>query len=105
MLATITLAPRTLRWTPNGDDFSPTTGALEVTVKGKVTCYVVREFPTGLTGRAFQLTKVGGDGSGYAVICSHRGAKYDECECPAHAFRGKCRHRDAVRKLLDLGKL
>lgn len=106
-MKTATLTPvRTLRWTPNGDDFSPTTGALEVSVKGVVTCYVVTEYACAWPGRSFHLTKLGGDGSGYDVFVCRHGSEGDSCTCYANSYRrGVCKHRAAVRKLIDLGKL
>lgn len=104
MFATATTA-RTLRFTPCTDPYSPTAGALEIQ-RGKArTVYVVCEYPSSVTGRAFQLTKLGGDSSGYAVIASHRGAEYDACECPAFLRKCSCKHTAAIRKLLDLGRL
>lgn len=98
-------AARTLRWTPNDDDFSPTAGALAVTVKGKTTTYVVQEFPTADIRRGFVLSKVGGDASGSTVLVDCRGARWDSCDCEGWKFKRKCRHAAAVRKLVDLGKL
>ncbi len=106
MPATITkpAATRTLRWTANHDDYSPTCGALEISQNGQVSVYTVAEFPTGLTGRGFHITKLGG--TGYACIASRRGAKYDSCECPAFTLgRKRCRHVSAVRKLMDMGRI
>jgi hypothetical protein len=93
---------RTLNWTPNAG--TPTAGALELTVNGQTATYVVCEVPTGLTGRVFQVTQVRG-GQGYAVVCSDRGAAFDTCECEGFRYRCRCKHKDALRKLLDLGKL
>lgn len=105
---TTTTAPapgRTLTWTPNTDDHSPTAGLLVITQKGTVTAYVVTEFPTGHPGRGFQLQRPAG-GEGYAVFCSHHGPEGDSCECADHAYRRRpCKHMAAIRKLLELGRL
>ena len=105
MTATATKTARTLRWTPNADAFSPTTGALEVADRGKTTVYVVTEFSAGWPGRSFHFAKVTG-GDGYDVFACRHGEEGDSCTCYAHSYRGGvCRHIAAVRKLLDLGKL
>ena len=49
---------------------------------------------------------------GYRVLYLH-GANGDykvhrdgsKCTCPGHSYHGKCKHRDAVRKLVELGKV
>ena len=102
--ATKPAATRTLRWTPNHDDYSPTCGALEITQGKNTTVYTVAEFPTGLTGRGFHVTKLGGEG--YACVISCRSPQYDSCECPAWTLgRKRCRHVSAIRKLIEVGKI
>lgn len=105
MVAAAKPAARTLTWTPNTDEFSPTAGLLVISQKGTETAYVVTEFPTGHPGRGFQLSRPTG-GEGYAVFCSTRGAEGDSCECADHAYRHRaCKHMAAIRRLLELGRL
>ena len=95
---------RTMVWTPNADEFSPTAGALTIEQGGKETTYVVTEFPTGHPGRGFTLVKLGG--GAYDVFCSHRSPAGDSCDCYDASYRRKaCKHVAAVRKLVEIGKL
>jgi hypothetical protein len=98
-------ATRTLRFTPNNDDYSPTAGALEINADGKATVYIVEEFPCDLIRRGFVLTKLVGDGSGPTVFADCRGARWDSCSCEGFRFKHRCRHCGAVRKLVDTGRL
>lgn len=100
-----TKAKRTLRFTANTDDMSPTAGVLTICDSGVCDSYLVTEYSTGRLERGFQLTKLLGDGAGYAVECSREHAT---CECDGHKFRGRkraCRHIAAVRKLIEMKRL
>lgn len=96
---------RTLRWTPSFGRPEPAAGVLEITQGRETTTYAVCEFPTDRGDRGFVLQKVGASIECYGVFCSPRGPAFDACECKAFQFRRTCRHKDAVRKLMDLGKL
>lgn len=105
-MTTATKTPRTLTFTPNTDDASPITGLLTLNCGKVPVAYVVQEFPTGHPGRGFQLTKVGGDSCGYACFLSLHGAAGDSCECPDSLYRHRaCKHRLALRKLLEMGRI
>lgn len=94
---------RLLSFVPNSDPHSTTAGLLTLTVGKDTDSYVVTEFPTGHPGRGFTLSKPAGNG--YTVFCSQHGAEADSCDCPAATYRGKCKHRDAIRTLLNCGRL
>lgn len=110
---------RTVRLTPFPTDLFPAGMALpaagrmrvELAYPRSVTAreYVVVEFPTGFSGRGFRLTKIGEFGdrecSGYDVFCSARGAAADHCDCKGNSRFGHCLHAEAVRALVENGKL
>jgi hypothetical protein len=102
---TATAETRTLTFAANADPFSPTAGLLTIDAGKSAAAYVVTEFASPFPGRYFHLAKVGGDAAGYTVFACHHGPDGDSCDCPAAYFRGKCRHKDAIRKLLEVGKL
>lgn len=97
-----TTKTRTLRFTPNTDDMSPTAGLLTLTVGRDEDAYIVAEYPNGHVGRGFTLTKLGDDFAGYSVECGPRG---DTCDCEGFKYRRSCKHTASVRLLLDSGRL
>src|SRR5262245_41180234 len=65
--------------------------------------YDVREFPTGWDGRAFQLVK-DSDKSVYDVFVARNGQD-DKCDCTGALQHGRCKHCDALRALIQAGRL
>ena len=98
---------RTLRFRANTDPVSPIAGLLTITAGNGEAAYVVTEFPARYPGgREFHLAKTNG-GEGYSVSCHPAGEQADTCECLGSSYSrgGPCRHRAAIRKLIDLGML
>jgi len=78
--------------------------------KGRREClYVVDEFPCGFDGRAFSL-RHDASGEEYHVFLA-RNAQDTTCSCAGFTYTsndptgGRCKHTDAVRHLIDAGRL
>lgn len=73
--------------------------------KGKAEdLYTVRELPVG----------AGFDGRGFALLKDRTGEHHntfladtgqDSCDCPGGTYTGRCKHLDALRHLIDSGRL
>jgi hypothetical protein len=71
-----------------------------------VQIYTVDEFPVGgpaWDGRAFRLTK-DSTGEHYSCFVARNGQDH-LCECRGFEAHGHCRHVDALKRLIDTGRL
>ena len=75
-------------------------GALILTVNGEAEGYAIKQIPADF-GIAWEVYKAR-EQKTYHVHAE--GADFT-CDCPGGTYRGKCKHQDAVRKLISLGKL
>jgi len=87
----------------------PTNGvrALALTKDGITTGYFLRVIPTDF-GRGFELTKFDTEDAadGEKVYHVHLDAELgDSCTCKGFIHRDKCKHVDAVKTLVALGKV
>jgi hypothetical protein len=81
------------------------TGVVRITVGKASTDYTVRGILSQLSGRAFELTKVGSDqGEVYHVLLTGH-ANYDTCTCPGYTAHSRCKHRDGLAALVGAGRL
>lgn len=78
--------------------------------KGRdVQLYTVLEFPCGFDGRAFTVTK-DATGEVYNVFVA-RNQQDSSCDCAGFTYTsndptgGRCRHLDAIRHLMESGRL
>jgi hypothetical protein len=97
-----TIAPRQARSVRvfTGTDEVPT--ILEITVGGNTTDYHTRRVPSDF-GQAFELRRdTPEDPAVYHVLFMEDGY---QCECLGFLRWGRCKHPDAVVKLVQLGKL
>ena len=87
----------TLATMTNGDTL------LLLATNGVTTGYKLRAVASDF-GRAFWLGKYteDGDGEEYDVLLNDRETS---CTCKGNNYRGKCKHVDALTKLIQLGKL
>lgn len=74
--------------------------------------YEVEEIPTGIDGRAFLLhrdsaaiAKDGPDADDRYGVFVHRNGQDHLCECIGFARHGRCKHVDALRRLIEDGHL
>jgi hypothetical protein len=71
--------------------------------------YTLAEIPCGFHGRAFMLTR-DTDGQVYNVFVARNGQD-STCDCAGFSFTsndptgGRCKHLDAIRHLMDAGRL
>jgi hypothetical protein len=97
------ISGRSLRWAP-----PMLTLTLSYTDGGeRATTYLVEERPSD-AGRSFDLTRWTRPGERGAVVryrISLAGNGQNACECGGNAHRGVCLHVEAVRKLIDTGRL
>lgn len=69
--------------------------------------YAVHEIPLSKpwTGRAYELVKLWGgsdsEGTSYTVLLSDRHELADECGCRGSLRWNRCKHRKALRTVLD----
>lgn len=85
---------------------APGKGWLMLTVGKDSAAYRLTEVHPELAGRAFQLVKAGGadaSESTYRVALADDGSA--RCDCCSFHHRGKCKHVDALRMLIDAGAL
>lgn len=102
-------------FTPISDDEFPQVSGLLLltTMRGNHLVagveYVVSEFPADFPGRGFQLQKTnkGGDPEAecYAVFISKLDEFGDLCTCKGFENCRRCKHRNAIRELVNSGKL
>jgi hypothetical protein len=110
-LTSTTCKPRTPKTrTVKLTSTAPGRGLLTITEGGKPTTFYLHEVATELGGRAFKLEKFGADvrDEWDAVYFVHIGGDLDTCCCRGHQRWGHktvCRHRAALRALLEAGKL
>ena len=76
-------------------------GRLTIAKGRKAEAYRVAEFTPDLPGRAFTLTKPGGDR--YACLVAN--AQDGLCECRGFDAQGHCKHLDTLRAMLAAGEL
>jgi hypothetical protein len=74
---------------------------VRVTVDGKASHYWISPLPSDF-GRALRFEKPDIDGDVYDVLLEQDGGS---CTCKGHTFGGYCKHVDAARALLGVGKL
>lgn len=55
--------------------------------------------------RHFRLTKEGGGKFYDVLLADPSGPGYDHCDCHGHSRFGRCKHVDALRKLMEAGHL
>ena len=74
--------------------------------------YQVEEIPTGIDGRAFLLhrdpaaiAQDGPDADRCYGVFVHRNGQDHLCECKGFASHGRCKHVDALRGLIETGRL
>jgi hypothetical protein len=82
------------------------TGVVRITVGKASTDYALRAIPSQLSGRAFELTKIGPDADGevyHVLLTGH--ANYDTCTCRGYAAHSHCKHRDGLAALAAAGRL
>jgi hypothetical protein len=82
------------------------TGVVRITVGKASTDYALRGILSQLSGRAFELAKVGPDAGGevyHVLLTGH--ANYDTCTCPGYAAHSHCKHRDGLAALVAAGRL
>ena len=82
------------------------TGVVRITVGKASTDYALRAILSQLSGRAFELAKVGPDADGevyHVLLTGH--ANYDTCTCPGYAAYSHCKHRDGLAALVAAGRL
>ena len=82
------------------------TGVVRITVGKASADYAVRGILSQLSGRAFELAKVGPDADGevYHVLLTGN-ANYDTCTCPGYTAHSHCKHRDSLAALVAAGRL
>jgi hypothetical protein len=111
-MTTLAQAPKQRKVKPSERRLSvgPLTNGLRtllLKINGATFGYYLREIPVDF-GRGFELDKfqteaVDADEQTYHV---HLDAQLgDSCTCKGHTYRSKCKHLDAVKTLLRLGKL
>lgn len=74
--------------------------------KGEYRClenYTVEEIPAGGEGRGFRLVKTS-TGEVYDVLI-HRNGQDHSCDCAGGTYTGRCKHRDALVKLLEANQI
>jgi hypothetical protein len=78
-----------------------------MSAKGRetVTVYGVSEYEDVEGGRAFRLDKQGPKAAVYDVYLPSGPEGHATCDCISGEFRGRCKHRDALTKLVQLGRL
>lgn len=84
-------------------DFTALAGGnafVNLTVGKLAVSYFLEEVPADF-GRGFAVEKVNGER--YHVHVEAGGST--TCDCPGGNYHGHCKHQDAIRKLIDLGKL
>jgi hypothetical protein len=95
---------RSLRWQPAATLAGVPIGAAVTLTVGRDCCtYGVREIPCAIGGVGFELVKLDlYDDQVYHVRVGEHGA---ECDCAGGTYGGKCKHGDAVVKMIELGHL
>lgn len=84
-------------------------GIMSIAHKRLTTRYAVSEFVPGWEGRGFLVVKLEGEtGSDanaerYSCIVGKRGQTV--CQCKGHQATGKCKHVNAIKALIEAGKL
>jgi hypothetical protein len=81
------------------------TGVVRVHVGKQSADYSLREFPSEVGGRAFELVKLGleADGECYHVRLTNNGQ--DSCDCRGFVRHSHCKHRDGLAALVAAGRL
>ncbi len=82
------------------------TGVVRIAVRSVSADYTLREFKSGVGGRAFELAKVGpaADGEVYHVRLTGA-ARQDSCDCRGFVRHSHCKHRDGLAALVAAGRL
>jgi len=97
---------RTLNFAPAYIDNGVKMAALLTLKVGKdVDTYGVEPIKSEIGGAAFAITRLDIVDEMPVYHVRFMSAKVVECDCPGGTYRGKCKHADAVAKLIELGKL
>jgi hypothetical protein len=89
---------RTLRY------YKGTPDLLELTTNGKTFGYWLSVVGSDF-GSGFSLKKCAGDGQETYFVHVWHDHLSDSCDCAGGTFKGKCKHQDAIRGLIQQGKL
>lgn len=102
---------RRLRWLPADKSAAPMPDLVPMADlvkiddgRGDVCNYTVQEIDAFPGERAFAIGKLDiDDAATYHIRLTRPGTA--QCDCPGGTYKRKCKHADAVLKLIELGKL
>ena len=83
--------------------FDAVTGMLRLTVGKSVEAYSLHVLPAGGGVTQVALHKFAADEpTRYLVTLA---GECGRCSCPGHHYRGTCKHKDSVMRLIETGRL